>query len=235
MNKFSLTRDEIDFFSNCTVDEWQEVRHRVVEEDPPFNLAMREKALQEAHQVLVIAMQLHVWLIGGSLLGAVRDHDFIPWDDDIDLNMLEEEFMPVMHELKKRMLENDFVVRLTDAKSFPKMSFFKYGQKIALNGLRDEGQWRTRPYLKYPARCFDPSRSEIILFKGVAFLMPTPVDLYLTHCYKNWQVPEQSDNELDFESAGRHRKNYPYRITRFFKGLVNRFRSTEKSEQRAGK
>ena len=40
-------------------------------------------------------LKVEYWLDGGTLLGAARQNDFIPWDDDIDINVWYDDFAKI--------------------------------------------------------------------------------------------------------------------------------------------
>ena len=50
--------------------------------------------------------QIPYWISGGTLLGAVRHGGFIPWDDDIDIELLRPDYLKLLKILPKELPEH---------------------------------------------------------------------------------------------------------------------------------
>lgn len=46
---------------------------------------------------------IRIWLDCGSLLGAVRHHGYIPWDDDVDTAVMRKDYVPLINYLKEEL------------------------------------------------------------------------------------------------------------------------------------
>ena len=85
----------------------QDVRKRVHLQLPKAtgrlrNIQIAENYILQRVKDICDANDLQFFLIGGTLMGAVRHKGFIPWDNDIDIGMMRPDFLKL-----KALLEND--------------------------------------------------------------------------------------------------------------------------------
>lgn len=74
---------------------------------------------------------LKYYLVGGTLLGAVRHNGFIPWDDDIDIGMPRKDLNILEDILRNEYYEKYFVQNPRTDKNY-----WRYITKVRMNGTK---------------------------------------------------------------------------------------------------
>lgn len=69
------------------------------------NLQLRMLDILEVVDSICQRNGISYWLSSGTLLGAVRHGGFIPWDDDVDIEMLRDDYLKLMEILPKELPE----------------------------------------------------------------------------------------------------------------------------------
>ena len=184
--------------STLTFEEWQKVRYLFY--DPKeFN---RKKAGEILPRVKAIldSVKLDFFVTCGTALGFYRDGDFNPWDDDIDIDVFSENFIPVFYKLIPKLLEEGFIVRATPRGATSKMALFYNKIKVSIGAVYLENnkpdyrqglsyQWLSKFYEDYTIYNYD----------GENYKLPGPCDEYLTFVYgKDWRIPLKSDNVFEY-------------------------------------
>ena len=126
-------------------------------------------------------------LYAGSILGAVREHDFIDWDEDIDLYFLEEElskFLSALYDL----VDNGFELLryerrgLYSVKRNGEYIDFYMQKKIA------DGVWSVG---ETPTLEEDVMDTIFVPLRGGQYRVPRNYDRCLTLWYGDWRTPVQ--------------------------------------------
>ena len=159
----------------------------------------RASMLFEVDDILK-SLNLKYWLTMGTALGLVRDNQFIPWDDDIDMDLYSEDLMPAFPQLVVRLADAGYVCRFVERGPTSKVSAFKNNFKISISGIYLDGEFRKSKFCQYPKRFFENSIKH--KYGDREFNIPGPTDEYLSMIYKNWKVPLRGTDEETHNTGG---------------------------------
>ena len=77
--------------------------------------------------------KLHYFISFGTLLGAVRHKGFIPWDDDIDITMLRDDYLSIIPFLHNEFKNSPYMVREAEENHFQIRICRKDNHKIGMD------------------------------------------------------------------------------------------------------
>jgi len=188
--------------SSLSHEGWRKVRSKYCNASN-FDLVARTENLLLIKGVLD-SVGLRFWLSNGTALAAGRENDWIPWDDDVDIDVLEEEFRLVFDEVVSRFLDAGFIVRQEYRINRTKLGLVRKKEKSSLRALfldksYKNNKYRLRKSYKYPKRFF--TNESTIDFKGSSFLVPNTLKDYLIYVYGDkWYKPIKSDDESKYST-----------------------------------
>lgn len=129
--------------------------------------------------------------VAGTCLGAMREHDFIDHDDDIDLALFKKD-MPAVTDLLVDFIKEGFTVARYDRRCI--ISIIRKGQFVDFAFFEDydEKCYSCDGWLM-PKEFID--KTKYIEFLGDQYLVPEDHDGYLVYSYGlNWRTPVQYFN-----------------------------------------
>ena len=124
----------------------------------------------------------------GTLLGIVRENDFIAWDEDIDLYVLEED-EPKLQECLWTLREHGFeLVRYDKRGLYSVMRNDEYIDLYLLRKISEDIRYDNGLAFLFDRYVTDRIDYD---FKGVTLQIPRDYDGYLTLQYGDWRTPVQ--------------------------------------------
>ena len=187
-------------------------------------LERQNRGLVELSMILEAATVPH-YLASGTLLGAVRDQNFIPWDWDVQFYFRLEDVCQRYDELIDLMRASGFrPIKTDDSALHWKIIVAKYDTIYEMTAWVLKGKLRVRRDWKMAADFFN--NPDQINFLGRKYICMTPAEDYLVHSYgHDWRIPKRTDDKNEYLAPAYFRKS---RLRRMIEGRIHRAGSAVK-------
>lgn len=179
------------------------------------NLKVAEKMLEDVTRIFE-KHGVKYWLDFGTLLGIEREGRILPWDDDMDISIFEEDrqkvhdiVLPEIDKLNYRTYSryhhiHDEVLKNGDFRAFRvrnyRWKFFRGYVKIDIFVMYKKDDYHYWYELgnrhRLPSSLLE--EFDTIEFNGKKYTKPKETDAYLTYHYGDWRIPISDYNsEVD--------------------------------------
>lgn len=187
-------------------------------------LDAQNKGLVELCEVLKKS-DVDYLLSSGTLLGAVREKDFIRWDWDVQLYFKAEDIVHRMDELADTFENSGFKpIKVDRSPVNLKFLLHKYETVYELTAWQRKGNKRIRRHWQLPNSFFEPPAT--IEFRGHEYPCMNPPEEYLRYCYGDWRTPKRVADKEEYLSGDFYRFPSWYRAliakTRRFLSMIKR-------------
>ena len=167
---------------------------RSIEILQPIDVAVAKRVLKEIKQILD-GLGITFFLRKGTCLGAVRESELIPWDDDLDIGSL------IGYKGLTEKSVDRIVTALKDNGYLIKVDHLDYAISVVTLKSSIWTDWMVHriiddstfhwPGVRIPARLFTDTKQ--INFIGEKFHVPNPAEEYLRFMYgTEWKIPKKA-------------------------------------------
>jgi len=184
--------------------------------------------LKELSQVLS-DIKVNHFITGGTLLGAIREKNFIKWDWDVEITILTDEIFDKREKLSQLFIDSGFQIsKYLDQYDSLKWELKKYNCFYEIVGFYKEGGWMYRlgKGAKVPASFF--VKPSDLFFLGNLYKTVSEPNKYLEFCYGDWQNPKRTANKKEYLTLEHIPRLKIYNI--FFQKIKNIFIRFKKNE-----
>ena len=180
-------------------------KRNIIKEKTEEELAAQAKGLTELCGILE-SFEIEYYLSGGTLLGIIREGDFIKWDWDVEIAVKSEEIISRYNELLIVFKQRGFNLHSKNTRNSNfKLNLLKYDTRYEILGYYYEDGFRKRMRSKMPAIFFTPGCIKTL--RGGNFQVLNPPKEYLHYNYGDWQTPLKTKNRAEYTTN--RSRNHP--------------------------